>query len=171
MGKKSSPSLPHSEAADSWSLGELLDGVILVASQFDSAFCWMWYKAQSKISCQKSNTFFISSSFYADDLACVTVPESFLVCCGWMWLLQFIHLCFLSTSRIFTSSRFSSLSHIFSPCIHLLKIHFSLTEHWPCYSCLHFSFSHILITMSIVPACLMWMGCMVSITRNKRDGD
>lgn len=30
--KKGSASLPHSEAADSWSLGELLDAVIMVAS-------------------------------------------------------------------------------------------------------------------------------------------
>ena len=52
----------------------------LAASQADSAFHWMWYKAHLRdvSDWQRFFFFFLSPIFHMDDLACVTVPWEFL---------------------------------------------------------------------------------------------
>ncbi len=157
--------LPNSEAADSWSLGELLDAAILVASQFDNAFCWMWYKAP---------LFFSPFHFY---VAHVTIPERFLARSGWCdrgyWLSKFIHHFFLCTSQIFKSLCCHTLPRLFSHFIFFLQIHpfYDWALALSCLSSLLLPpLLHSLITMSIMPACLMWWRRMVSITCNKRHG-
>ncbi len=125
---------------------------------------------------RKAPLFFTPSHFYMHDLTHVTVPERFLARCGQCdrryWLLKVICHCFLSTSQVLKSFCSCSLPQIFS------HFNFFPLSHpfcnWAsalsCLSSLLLShFLHALITVSIMPACLVWCRRMVSITCSKRD--